>query len=285
MHGLACALACWLLLLLMCASFVGVPSDSCCPVIAISISDPMAHLLNDVDDVEQHLPGAIKAIREYFRCVTVWAALAQWGSGGRLMESVGPGSGGARCSSVAHRFFSLLSSSLPLSLLLSVSVCLSVRGRRDYKSFSGKINTYALRAQAMPRHYALKVLEETHQHWKNLHFVKKRHIIGESSHQLEGRLSVVKPASVESSPLSVALNAGSAFSPKPLVAGSASPKVMYSAAPSPKLVASQGRQMSAPAMHMGELISAAMQPQAMPQGVGDLTGVEQPMDKLFAERK
>ena len=36
-------------------------------VIAISISDPMAHQLNDVDDVEIHLPGAIKAIREYFR--------------------------------------------------------------------------------------------------------------------------------------------------------------------------------------------------------------------------
>lgn len=69
-------------------------------VIAINISDPMAHMLNDIDDVEMHLPGAVKAIREYFR---------------------------------------------------------------DYKSFSGKINSYALRAQAMPRHYALKVIEETHQ--------------------------------------------------------------------------------------------------------------------------
>lgn len=38
-------------------------------LLAVSISDPMAHLLNDVDDVEQHLPGAIKAIREYFRSV------------------------------------------------------------------------------------------------------------------------------------------------------------------------------------------------------------------------
>ena len=36
-------------------------------VIAISISDAMAHMLNDIDDVETHLPGTIKAIREYFR--------------------------------------------------------------------------------------------------------------------------------------------------------------------------------------------------------------------------
>jgi inorganic pyrophosphatase len=36
-------------------------------IIAISISDPMAHLLNDIDDVEIYLPGAIKAIREVSR--------------------------------------------------------------------------------------------------------------------------------------------------------------------------------------------------------------------------
>jgi hypothetical protein len=58
---------------------------------------------------------------------------------------------------------------------------------RDYKSFSGKINTYALRAQAMPRHYALKVIEETHHHWRSLHLVKKRDIIGESVTQLGTR--------------------------------------------------------------------------------------------------
>lgn len=83
-------------------------------IIAISISDPMASYLNDVDDVETHLPGAIKSIREYFR---------------------------------------------------------------DYKSFSGKINSYALRAQAMPAQYARQVIEDTHQHWKSLHLVNKRNVI------------------------------------------------------------------------------------------------------------
>lgn len=83
-------------------------------VIVIAISDAMAHLINDIDDVETHLPGVIKAIREYFR---------------------------------------------------------------DYKSFSGKINTYALRAQAMPRHYAVKVIEDCHKHWKQLHLVDKMDIV------------------------------------------------------------------------------------------------------------
>jgi hypothetical protein len=89
-------------------------------VIVISISDAMAHLINDVDDVETHLPGCIKAIREYFR---------------------------------------------------------------DYKSFSGKINTYALRAQAMPRHYAVNVIETCHNHWKQLHVVDKFDIVKKQESQ------------------------------------------------------------------------------------------------------
>ncbi len=84
-------------------------------IIAIAISDPMAHMIDDVDDVEKHLPGAIKAIRDYFR---------------------------------------------------------------DYKSFSGKINSYALRGQAMPRNYARQVIEDTHKHWQSLHLVNKKDIIG-----------------------------------------------------------------------------------------------------------
>ena len=83
-------------------------------VLAICISDAMAGILNDVDDVETHLPGTIKAIREYFR---------------------------------------------------------------DYKSFSGKINSYALRAQAMPRQYAVQVVEDTHKHWQSLHLVNKRDVV------------------------------------------------------------------------------------------------------------
>lgn len=156
-------------------------------IIAIAISDPMAHLLNDVDDVEQHLPGAIKAIREYFR---------------------------------------------------------------DYKSFSGKINTYALRAQAMPRHYALKVIEETHQHWKSLHLVKKRHTIGESAHQQEGRKLDVQLSPVSSSVTSASVSVSS----------------------SPKIGASI---FKLPAVTTASPKVGAVKP------VTEWSGMEQPLDKLM----
>jgi hypothetical protein len=48
----------------------------------------------------------------------------------------------------------------------------------SYKSFSGKINSYALRAQAMPKQYAVQVIEDTHEHWKSLHIVNKRSVLG-----------------------------------------------------------------------------------------------------------
>ena len=148
-----------------------------------------------LSDVELHLPGAIKAIREYFR---------------------------------------------------------------DYKSYSGKINTYALRAQAMPRHYAIKVLEETHQHWKSLHLVKKRDTIGESSAQAELRMMAV--------------------------AGSPAHPAMPAAVPIPahaqSLLTAAGspiqRGMSTPASISSPRINGVVQP------VGSLTGMEQPLDKLMA---
>jgi inorganic pyrophosphatase len=36
-------------------------------VVAISITDPKAHLVNDVHDVEKHFPGTLTAIRDWFR--------------------------------------------------------------------------------------------------------------------------------------------------------------------------------------------------------------------------
>lgn len=37
-------------------------------LVVIRISDPLAAFLNDIDDVENHCPGVVEAIREYFRC-------------------------------------------------------------------------------------------------------------------------------------------------------------------------------------------------------------------------
>lgn len=109
----------------------------------------------------------------------------------------------------------------------------------DYKSFSGKINTYALRAQAMPRHYAIKVLEETHQHWKSLHLIKKKHTIGESSHQVDSR------------------------------------KVDPNVITSPKM---QALSTSSPRVAAIKLPHSVLSQQG---GVSELTGMEQPLDKLM----
>ena len=107
-------------------------------VIAISISDAMAHMLNDIDDVETHLPGTIKAIREYFMFYKATSG---------MLEST--------------------TSSIPSGPAQP----------EYYKSYSGKINTYALRAQAMPRQYAVNVVEDTHQHWQSLHLVNKQNVV------------------------------------------------------------------------------------------------------------
>ncbi|XP_010546358.1 PREDICTED: soluble inorganic pyrophosphatase 6, chloroplastic-like [Tarenaya hassleriana] len=36
-------------------------------IVAISLDDPKAHLVNDIDDVEKHFPGTLTAIRDWFR--------------------------------------------------------------------------------------------------------------------------------------------------------------------------------------------------------------------------
>ncbi|MCO5566041.1 hypothetical protein L7F22_019716 [Adiantum nelumboides] len=36
-------------------------------VIVVDINDPLAHKLNDIEDVERHLPGLVRATNEWFR--------------------------------------------------------------------------------------------------------------------------------------------------------------------------------------------------------------------------
>ena len=36
-------------------------------VIVIDVNDPLAHKLNDIEDVERHLPGLLRATNEWFR--------------------------------------------------------------------------------------------------------------------------------------------------------------------------------------------------------------------------
>jgi len=37
-------------------------------VIVVDVLDPLASKLNDIEDVERHLPGLIRATNEWFRC-------------------------------------------------------------------------------------------------------------------------------------------------------------------------------------------------------------------------
>ena len=38
-------------------------------VIVVDVQDPMASKLNDIEDLERHFPGLIRATSEWFRCV------------------------------------------------------------------------------------------------------------------------------------------------------------------------------------------------------------------------
>lgn len=80
-------------------------------ILCINIADPLAQKLNDIDDVEHHLPGAITAIREYLRVYKCWSGAPE--------------------------------------------------------------NTFALNEEAMPKHYAIQVVEDCHQSWKKLNASNK----------------------------------------------------------------------------------------------------------------
>jgi inorganic pyrophosphatase len=38
-------------------------------VLVVDVQDPLASKLNDIEDVERHLPGLVRATNEWFRCV------------------------------------------------------------------------------------------------------------------------------------------------------------------------------------------------------------------------
>ena len=41
-------------------------------IITIAINDPLAQYMNDIDDVDKQMPGAIDAVRKYFREYKSW---------------------------------------------------------------------------------------------------------------------------------------------------------------------------------------------------------------------
>ena len=79
-------------------------------IIAISIDDPLAQRMNDIDDVDSVMPGAIDAIRKYFK---------------------------------------------------------------EYKSWDGCVNEFALNGQAMPKDFAMSIIDIVHQQWQQLSRLKQ----------------------------------------------------------------------------------------------------------------
>lgn len=122
-------------------------------VIAININDPLAHLLNDVDDVEAQLPGAIHVLQTSPCDLFFW-----WGV----------------CLFVySYALFVIV----PCFFFSSVirSSTLSYQAIREYmrlyKVWQGNPeNEYALRGEAMHRDYAIRVVEECHKHWYTFFF-------------------------------------------------------------------------------------------------------------------
>jgi len=47
-------------------------------LIAIDINDPLAPKLNDIEDVERHLPGLLRATNEFWRIYKVCLGVCAW---------------------------------------------------------------------------------------------------------------------------------------------------------------------------------------------------------------
>lgn len=98
-------------------------------VLVVDVQDPLASKLNDIEDVERHLPGLVRATNEWFRCV----------------------------------FFAFPSSPIltpPIESLTSGSI---------YKIPDGKPeNQFAFSGEAKNKKYAAEIIHECHEAWRRL---------------------------------------------------------------------------------------------------------------------
>ena len=54
-------------------------------VIVVDVQDPLASKLNDIEDVERHLPGLIRATNEWFRCAYLFFFIIDYHIGLRIL--------------------------------------------------------------------------------------------------------------------------------------------------------------------------------------------------------
>ncbi|THG16410.1 hypothetical protein TEA_005853 [Camellia sinensis var. sinensis] len=108
-------------------------------IVAISLDDPRASLVNDIDDVEKHLPGTLTAVRDWFRDYKI--------PDGKPAKKFGLGNKAANKGTLT-----------------------AVRDWfRDYKIPDGKpAKKFGLGNKAANKNYALKVITETNESWAKL---------------------------------------------------------------------------------------------------------------------
>ncbi|KAH1040509.1 hypothetical protein J1N35_042252 [Gossypium stocksii] len=114
-------------------------------IVAISLDDPRASLVNDIDDVEKHFPGTLTAIRDWFRDYKI--------PDGKPANKFGLGNKAANKVSINLIFLLFASSFFMLHMITLSSIC-----KQDY---------------------ALKVITETNESWAKL--VKRSIPAGELS--------------------------------------------------------------------------------------------------------
>jgi inorganic pyrophosphatase len=102
-------------------------------VLVVDVQDPLASKLNDIEDVERHLPGLVRATNEWFRCVA----------------------------------FSSLIPKHPL--IESISLTSPHPDDSIYKIPDGKPeNQFAFSGEAKNKKYATAIIHECHEAWRRL---------------------------------------------------------------------------------------------------------------------
>lgn len=104
-------------------------------VLVVDVQDPLASKLNDIEDVERHLPGLVRATNEWFRCVFLrhTKSLFLW---------------------------------LEHCVLTIEYLCVPCR---IYKIPDGKPeNQFAFSGEAKNKKYATEIIHECHEAWRRL---------------------------------------------------------------------------------------------------------------------
>lgn len=125
-------------------------------VIVVDVRDPLAGRLNDIEDVERHLPGLVRATNEWFRYVTVFPTFREPLLTMHRMNSIYK----IRKSAKSPDPFTISSKILiDLMSINILSTCIA-DGKPE--------NAFAFSGEAKNKKYATEIVHECHEAWKRL---------------------------------------------------------------------------------------------------------------------